>query len=102
MVRRTGQMGVPVTILAGEAVIGFDRPRLEAILAANAGANAARDKRAPDAPAPFGAAVKPAPGGLLVGHVRAGTPAERSGLHVGDVISAVDERPVADTAALVA
>ena len=31
MVRLTGQQGVPVTVIDGQVVIGFDRPRLEAI-----------------------------------------------------------------------
>ena len=28
LVRNTGQMGVPVTLIDGQAVIGFDRPQL--------------------------------------------------------------------------
>jgi S1-C subfamily serine protease len=33
MVRRSGQMGVPVITVDDEVVVGFDRPRLEQILA---------------------------------------------------------------------
>ena len=33
MVSLTGQMGVPVTVIDGQAVIGFDRARLQALLA---------------------------------------------------------------------
>ena len=33
MVNLTGQMGVPVIVVDGQAVIGFDRARLEALLA---------------------------------------------------------------------
>jgi S1-C subfamily serine protease len=102
MVSRTGQMGVPVTVLDGQTVIGFDRPRLESILAARAAGSGASGARSGSAPAPFGAAVKPVAGGLLVGSVRAGAPADRSGLRAGDVITAVDGRTVADTAGLVA
>ena len=52
--RRTGQMGVPVTALGGEMVVGFDRPRLERII---------QRLRAPTPrPATLGAAVKDGPG----------------------------------------
>lgn len=92
MVRRTGQMGVPVTSLGGEMVVGFDRPRLERIIQ--------RLQAAPK-PATLGAAVKDAPGGgVLVGTVHVGTPAERGGLKPGDVIVAVDGTPLAGVDAL--
>ena len=87
MVRRTGQMGVPVTAIGGEMVVGFDRPRLERIVA--------RLRESPR-PATLGAAVKDAPGGgALVGTVHPGTPAERGGLKPDDVIVALDGTPVA-------
>jgi hypothetical protein len=31
-VRRTGQLAVPVTLIDDEVVLGFDRPRLSALL----------------------------------------------------------------------
>jgi S1-C subfamily serine protease len=86
MVRRTGQMGVPVTALGGEMVVGFDRPRLERLIQ--------RVQAAPK-PATLGAAVKDAPeGGVLVGTVHPGSPAERGGLQAGDVIMTVDGAPL--------
>ncbi len=87
MVRRTGQMGVPVTVLDGEAVVGFDKPRLEALLAARAkrAAEPAPTGAAGDKPS-FGVAVKAVPGGLLVGKVRPGTRAAAADLRPGDVI----------------
>lgn len=33
MVRMTGQMGVPVIVVDGQVVVGFDRTRLEHLLA---------------------------------------------------------------------
>ena len=36
MVQRTGQQGVPVTIIGDEVGIGFDGPRLEQVLAQTA------------------------------------------------------------------
>jgi hypothetical protein len=32
LVRRTGQMAVPVIVVGDEVVVGFDRPRLTALL----------------------------------------------------------------------
>jgi S1-C subfamily serine protease len=96
---------VPVTVLDGEAVIGFDRPRLEALIAARAaksGASAGTGTRPGAAQAPFGAAVKSVPGGLLVGNVRPGSAAEKTGLRAGDVITAINGRSIGDTSALVA
>ncbi|HWE64583.1 MAG TPA: glutaredoxin domain-containing protein [Chloroflexota bacterium] len=88
IVRRTGQMGVPVTDIGGEVVIGFDRPRLQRII---------ERMRATRQPATLGAAVKDAPGGgALVGIVHPGTPADRGSLRPGDVIVAVDGTPVID------
>ena len=37
MVRLTGQMGVPVIVVDGKPIIGFDRPRLESLLAKGGG-----------------------------------------------------------------
>jgi glutaredoxin 3 len=88
VVRRTGQMGVPVTAIGGEMVVGFNRPRLERII---------QRLHSTPQPATLGAAVKDAPGGgALVGRVHPGTPAERGDLKPGDVIVAVEGMPVVD------
>ena len=88
MVRRTGQMGVPVTAIGDEMVVGFNRSRLQQIIAR---------LRAAQPPPALGAAVKDEPGGgALIGTVRPGTPAERGGLQPGDIIVAVDGTPVPD------
>jgi S1-C subfamily serine protease len=88
VVRRTGQMGVPVTAIGGEMVVGFDRPRLERIV---------ERLRTTQRPATLGAAVRDAPdGGALVGTVHPGTPAARGGLKPGDIIVAVEGTPIVD------
>jgi S1-C subfamily serine protease len=93
MVRRTGQMGVPVTQIDGEMVIGFDRPRLARIIG--------RLRATPARPPALGAAVKDAPdGGALVGSVRPDTPAARAGLQPDDVILEVDGRAITGADAL--
>lgn len=42
VVRLTGQMAVPVIVVDGEVVVGFDRPQLERLLAAKGGAQRPR------------------------------------------------------------
>ena len=99
MIRRSGQQGVPVTIIDDEVVVGFDRPRLERIIAAMR----ARPQ-APTGRKSLGAKVADAsrysmPGGTAVqgayvGGVKTGSPAEAAGLKVGDVIVAIDGKAI--------
>lgn len=105
MVRRTNQMGVPVIAVGDEHVIGFDRQRLEELLAARGGpgtgpggakapprvsfglkiADASRVSRKAGAVPLFGA---------FVGSVRPGSLAESAGLQQGDIITEVNLRPI--------
>jgi S1-C subfamily serine protease len=96
MIRLSGQQGVPVTVIGDQVVVGFDRPRLERILASMpTGARKRRSLGAKVADAgqyalPGGTAVQ----GAYVGGVNPGSPAEAAGLKVGDVITAVENSPV--------
>ncbi len=95
MVRRTGQTGVPVVIVDDQVVVGFDRPRLEQLLATARARRPALGLRVADARSQ--AAKDPALAGLAgayVGGVATGSPAAQAGVQVGDVIVAVDGRPV--------
>ena len=94
MVRRSGQQGVPVITVDNEVVVGFDRPRLERLLEAQAAGKPV-----------FGAAVADAASylakrgqvplfGALVGKVAAGSAAERAGLQPGDIITRIGLRPI--------
>lgn len=94
MIRRSGQQGVPVITVDDEVVVGFDRPRLERLLAG------ARTRRPT-----FGAAVADAASylakrgmvpifGAFVGKVSPGSPADRVGLQPGDVITQIGLRPI--------
>lgn len=97
LVRNTGQMGVPVTIINGEVVVGFDRGRLEQLTAQ--GQSGQRP--------PFGTAIADASKitakqgsgitlGAYVGNVRAGSVAERIGLAAGDIITELNMKHIAN------
>jgi glutaredoxin 3 len=93
MIRVSGQQGVPVITVDGQVVIGFNQPRLMQLLQRQArpklGASiadaASQRRKHPGIPAT----------GAFVGAVRKGSPAERAGLHRGDVITALGGQPVA-------
>jgi glutaredoxin len=99
MIRRSGQQGVPVTVIGDQVVVGFDRPRLERILASMQASGPSASTRAANGRRPLGAKVADAgryamPGGTAVagayiGSVNPGSPAEAAGLKTGDVITAV-------------
>ncbi len=96
MVNRTGQMGVPVTIIDGETIIGFNQARLDQVLAQR---QAARPS--------FGTAVADASrhargvtSGAYVGRVRPGSAAERMGIAPGDVIVQVNMQQIVNAADL--
>jgi S1-C subfamily serine protease len=104
MIRRSGQRGVPVTLIDGNMVIGFNRPELERILAARKARPQESAKTPGQGGRSLGARVADAsryamPGGqavrgALVGGVKPGSPAEAAGLSPGDVIVAVEGKPV--------
>jgi glutaredoxin 3 len=101
MVGATGQMGVPVIIIDGQTVIGFDRNRLEQILAQS------QTKRRPT----LGAAIADAGKitattgtgiilGAYVGNVRPNSIAEKNGLVPGDIITQFNLKPITNAADL--
>jgi glutaredoxin 3 len=97
LVSSTGQMGVPVTIMNGQIVVGFDRGRLEQLT------GRAQTRERPS----FGASIADASKiaatralgiilGAYVGRVRPGSVAERIGLAPGDVITELNMKPIAN------
>jgi S1-C subfamily serine protease len=93
---RTGQMGVPVTVIDGQIIIGFDRERLEQAL------NMEQQRDRPS----FGAAIADASKitarqglgitlGAYIGNVRPGSVAQRVGLAPGDIITEINMQRVA-------
>jgi len=95
MIRLTGQTGVPVIVVDGEAVVGFDRRRLDQLLA-GAG-NGQRPKlglKVADA-SKVAQKVGAVPVfGALVGGVAPSSLGEQAGLKEGDIITEVNMRPV--------
>jgi glutaredoxin 3 len=91
MVRVSGQQGVPVILVDGQVVVGFDQPRLMQLLknatpklgaaVADASSQARKHAGIPSS-------------GAYVGQVRPGSPAERAGLRRGDVITALGGQPI--------
>ncbi len=96
MMRLTGQMAVPVTVIGTQTVVGFDRPKLEHLLATTA--------QTPSLGAIVGDAAKitsmrglPQADGAFVGGVKPGSAAQRLGLLIGDIITEVNGQPVKNT-----
>ena len=94
LVSSTGQMGVPVTIVDDQTVIGFDRARLEQVLG--------RQQR-PSLGASVADASKITAGqgsgttlGAYIGKVRPNSLAVRLGLTAGDIITEINMQRVAN------
>jgi S1-C subfamily serine protease len=90
IVRRTGQMGVPVITDNQEAIVGFDIARLKRM--------AARHTR----PSGLGLRVKDAldAAGAYVGSVRPDSPSAQAGVVAGDVVVELSGAPVRTAADL--
>lgn len=97
MMRLTGQMGVPVIVVNGKPIIGFDRPKLESMLAG--GGNGHRPR--------FGIKIADASKiaqkrgslpvfGALVGAVANGSLGQKAGLQPGDIITELNLRPISN------
>ena len=95
LVRSTGQTGVPVIVVDGQVIVGFDRPRLEQLLAKGNGSGRPR----------FGLKVADASKvsqkvgvvpvfGALVGAVTSSSLGEKAGIKQGDIITEINMRPV--------
>jgi len=98
MVRISGQRGVPVTVIDGQAVVGFDRRQIDALLAKarrpRLGAGVANASQM----AQQGRCTETR--GAYVGRVTPGGLAEQAGLAPGDVIVSLANRPTDTAAAL--
>ena len=98
MVRVSGQQGVPVTVIDGQPVVGFDRARLDQLLT--------RARRPRLGAAVADAAEMAAKGrttvrqGAYVGKVTPGGIAAQAGLQPGDVLVSVAGQPISGAGSL--
>jgi S1-C subfamily serine protease len=94
LISKTGQMGVPVTVIDGQTIVGFDRARLDEVI---------NQRQQPS----FGASVADASKitakqgtgitlGAYVGKVKPGSLAERLGLVSGDIIIEMNLQRIAN------
>ena len=102
MVSRTGQMGVPVIMVDGEIIVGFDRPRLEQLLArgARAGSPITLGISIADAAKAAQRQGAVAVAGALVGKVKPMHPGDRAGLQPGDIITELNTKAIRNAADL--
>jgi glutaredoxin 3 len=99
--QKLGQRGVPVILVDGQMVVGFDRARLERLLAETPPAPDARRPRLGASIADTAHHAPPgSPPGAYIGRVRPGSPAARAGLRPGDIIVALAGQPVDSAAAV--
>jgi S1-C subfamily serine protease len=99
-VKLTGQNAVPVIVIDGQTVVGFNEPRIEQLI------SQAETRIRPK----FGAAVAdvskagrkgvPIIFGAYVGRITTGSIAEKIELIVGDVIIQLNNKPISDAADL--
>jgi glutaredoxin 3 len=94
MVRVSGQQGVPVIIVDGQVVIGFNQPRLMQLLSQARRSGPKLGASIADAASQVRKHPGIPPEGAYVGKVRPGSAAERAGLRPGDVITALGGQPV--------
>ncbi len=91
MVQRSGQRGVPVIVVDGEVVVGFNLPLLEQLLSRRplklgvSVADAAKMRER------YSLSVNE---GAVIGAVRSGSLAAQSGLQTGDVIVQIGGHPI--------
>jgi len=106
MVDLSGQMGVPVIVINGEVIVGFDRQRIHELIAAGASAGAAAGN---GQKVHFGLKIadaqKMAPQtgamtitGAVIGDVTPGFTGERAGLKSGDIVKQINTQSISSAA----
>ena len=95
MVRLTNNRGVPVIVIDNEVIIGFDRPRLEQLLASHSQAEKPHfGLKVADAAKIAQNLGKNPVSGAYVGAIVPSSPAEKAGLRNGDIIKEVNLSPI--------
>ena len=96
MVSLTGQMGVPVIVIDGEVIIGFDRQRIVELIngAKNAPPKIRFGLRIADAQKIQSPPGTIATAGAFIGDVAPGYLGEKAGLKTGDIITRINNQPI--------
>ena len=94
MVARSGQRGVPVTVIDGEVVVGFDRPRLTQIIRRRSETRPVLGVSVADARSKVTRGGPMPSEGAFVGRVSSGSLGERLGLEPGDIIVDINGLPI--------
>lgn len=100
MVKLSGQMGVPVIVVDGEVIVGFDRPRLQSLIAAG-GSGVKRVRfgiKVADASKVAASSGADTASGAIVGEVSPGFLGEKAGLKEGDIITEISGRSISNAA----
>ena len=101
MMRLTGQMGVPVIVIDGQAVVGFNRVRLDQLLAGVTGSGKVHfGLKVADASRMAQKAGSLPVSGAYVGQAARGSLGQRAGLLPGDIITEVNMRPISSATEL--
>jgi S1-C subfamily serine protease len=96
LINSTGQMGVPVTIIDGKTIVGFDREKFEEAI--NQGQRPSFGVSAADASKITARQGTGITLGAYVGRIRPGSPAEKAGLAPGDIITELNMQNIANVA----
>lgn len=95
MVRKSGQMGVPVVIVGDQIIVGFDRARLEQLLTDIGNGQRPRFGLQVADASKLASKVGLVPVfGAFVGKVAPSSLGEKAGLRQGDIITELNFRPI--------
>jgi S1-C subfamily serine protease len=94
----SGQMGVPVTIIDGQVVVGFDRARLQELLAGGGGNRIHFGLKVADADRVAQKQGNTPVFGAVIGEVAVGSLGEKAGLNPGDIITEISGRRISNAA----
>lgn len=105
MVRKSGQQGVPVTLIANEVIVGFNQPALnQAVAKIKSASNGATrpasnggfklGARAANAATVLAGQGQPAIAGAILGPVSPGSAAAQAELREGDIVVAVGSHKI--------
>jgi glutaredoxin 3 len=95
MVNLTGQMGVPVIVIDGEVIVGFNRPRIEQLIANGGnGKHASFGLSIADASTVARKSGRTPVFGAFVGKVKPALYGEKAGLRPGDIITELNKKTI--------